>query len=329
MSPSGLPSAPPTLEPLQDPERQQWLSDAEQRVAGNFVVAGLASVAQAQRRARELLSGLHDPKTRARHHLARVRAAEEGPGVVWWHTVGAEPNSPARVLEPSSASYAGESPAALVEVVTRATARHGSPQVSWQTLGPGDALQEALADAGFTVSATEMVRALEEDDASVPDGLELRPMSEQRFGAYRVASTAEYAADVIASGLLPEVEAHRKAEDDFASELPQGLRTPDHRLLTANLPDDDAEVGILWWAQIRDEQESSGYIYDIELAESHRGRGLGRQLLLSGHAEMWAGGATSVGLNVFGHNARARGLYDATGYVPVTRTWSRNLAPVV
>ena len=56
------------------------------------------------------------------------------------------------------------------------------------------------------------------------------------------------------------------------------------------------------------------FVFDVEIDEAHRGRGLGREAMRL--AEEWtrARGGTRVGLNVFGPNTVARTLYDSLGY---------------
>jgi ribosomal protein S18 acetylase RimI-like enzyme len=56
----------------------------------------------------------------------------------------------------------------------------------------------------------------------------------------------------------------------------------------------------------------------IGVERAHRGRGYGRALM--GHAIAWArsrGGVDYIDLDVFAHNARARALYAALGFVEV------------
>ena len=312
------------LEPLSDVEEAAWLAGARARMVRELVDLEVATVVEAEARVSEALADFGDIGAAARQHLVWFVTDERRAGPAWWQSVGEGPGAPARVLAPAVADAAAEPDTeALVAALATAIAETGAPRITWQVLGPGgDALSRALERAGFTPAATDMRSRL--DEVSVgQDDLRLAPMSDERFAAFRAASVAAYASEIAASGLLPEPQARRKADEDFASLLPDGVKTTGHHLLSALLPDGDAEVGILWWAETDGDGGSSAYIYDIEVAESQRGRGLGRRLLGAGHQDMRAAGASMVGLNVFGHNARARSLYDSAGYRTVAVAWSR------
>ena len=70
-------------------------------------------------------------------------------------------------------------------------------------------------------------------------------------------------------------------------------------------------------AVVRGGRASSAHVGDVGLtvAASHRGRGVGRALMLA--AEDWArkAGVERLTLTVFAHNERARRLYASLGYV--------------
>jgi ribosomal protein S18 acetylase RimI-like enzyme len=56
------------------------------------------------------------------------------------------------------------------------------------------------------------------------------------------------------------------------------------------------------------------WIYDIEVVPDQRGHGYGRALLGAAEGEAQRHGGDSIGLNVFGGNNVARGLYESSGY---------------
>lgn len=189
----------------------------------------------------------------------------------------------------------------------------------------------ALADDGrFTRVSTRMCLELAGADGggtqAGPRGgpeaggwaVELRPMSEPAYVDYVGRAEREYAAERHASG-EPLEEAERIAAGQMAELLPDGLRTRDAHLFTPTL--DGEELGLLWLATDR----PVVYIYDVELREELRGRGLGRAVMEA--AVGWAAerGAPALGLNVFGHNVRARALYDRLGFRVVEDSWRADL----
>jgi ribosomal protein S18 acetylase RimI-like enzyme len=59
---------------------------------------------------------------------------------------------------------------------------------------------------------------------------------------------------------------------------------------------------------------AGAWIYDIEIVRERRGEGYGRRLLRAVEQLAAERGATTIGLNVFGGNAVARGLYESCGF---------------
>jgi ribosomal protein S18 acetylase RimI-like enzyme len=52
----------------------------------------------------------------------------------------------------------------------------------------------------------------------------------------------------------------------------------------------------------------------VKVEEEFRGQGYGRQAMLLAETLAREEGALTLGLNVFGHNQVARGLYSSLGY---------------
>ena len=67
------------------------------------------------------------------------------------------------------------------------------------------------------------------------------------------------------------------------------------------------------------------WIYDIEVYENFRGQGYGRALLLAGEQVTRESGVHTLGLNVFGSNSVARGLYESAGYTIMAQQMSKEL----
>jgi ribosomal protein S18 acetylase RimI-like enzyme len=56
------------------------------------------------------------------------------------------------------------------------------------------------------------------------------------------------------------------------------------------------------------------WVFEIEIEPAFRGRGYGRTAMRLAEDEARVRGMTSLGLNVHGHNAVARSLYESLGY---------------
>ena len=113
--------------------------------------------------------------------------------------------------------------------------------------------------------------------------------------------------------------------DDFARLLPDGLASPGMHLWTARAGGSDEPVGI-GWIEVRERPSgTSALVFDVEVEEQHRGRGLGRALMEALHDAARELGATSISLNVFGQNTTAIRLYDSLGYAVTSQQMKRDL----
>jgi len=139
----------------------------------------------------------------------------------------------------------------------------------------------------------------------------LRAMTQAEFDAWLPLAKTGYAADISGAGADDEA-ARVKAERDFPQLLPDGLASKGQDLYTVE-HDGDA-VGMLWVAERQDDFGRSLFVYDVQIDEAHRGRGLGRAAMLLAEQEAQRRGIDRVTLNVFGGNDVARSLYRSLGY---------------
>jgi ribosomal protein S18 acetylase RimI-like enzyme len=138
-------------------------------------------------------------------------------------------------------------------------------------------------------------------------------MTRAEFDEWLPRQRAAYAAQIAASGAMPESEAQEKARRDTARSFSAGYDTPG-QLLFQVVAGQEA-VGTLWLAVPGpDPDPRMAWVYDIEVGEEYRGRGYGRAAMLLAENEVRSRGMTSLGLNVFGQNTVARGLYESLGY---------------
>jgi GNAT superfamily N-acetyltransferase len=187
---------------------------------------------------------------------------------------------------------------------------------------PGDPLREAFVDDGtFRRFAANLRLAVTDPlpGEELADRVQLAPMDADEFAAYRVQLKAGYAAEREAAGESRQ-EARRQAEEVDRDLLPGGLTTEDQFLFTATT--EGRRCGVLWLCA---RWPAQGYVYDVEVEPDLRGRGLGAALMV--HAGLWARdrGFPWLGLNVFGHNTRARSLYERLGYTVEEEHLAREL----
>ena len=137
----------------------------------------------------------------------------------------------------------------------------------------------------------------------------LRPLREDEYAGWDAAHRAEYARGLIAHvGMSPE-DVEAKVERDVAAVLPDGLATAGTRIWSVE--DDGRAVGTVF-VGVRD---AGAWLYDITIEEAERGRGYGRAAMSALEDEVRALGHSTIGLNVWGGNEVARGLYRSLGWV--------------
>lgn len=71
---------------------------------------------------------------------------------------------------------------------------------------------------------------------------------------------------------------------------------------------------IVWIGHDTSGDPASWWVWDIVVDPGHRGKGFGRQAMNLAEEYARAHGARTLGLNVFGFNQSARGLYESLGY---------------
>ncbi len=185
---------------------------------------------------------------------------------------------------------------------------------------PGDApaaLRLATA-LGYVLRDRNMTKALGTTAPELPAGSRGRPMTEAEFVEWEAAGRLSYAESWIERG-VPAAEAHAKADRDHEHLLSRGVASEGMTLSV--LEHEGTRVGTLWLAS----REGLSFVYDVETAEGHRGRGHGRTLMLLAEAQSIAAGRPAISLNVFAGNTPAERLYESLGYETLTHHLYKDL----
>ncbi|MGW7053722.1 N-acetyltransferase family protein [Streptomyces sp. NPDC054887] len=181
--------------------------------------------------------------------------------------------------------------------------------------GAAAALRLAAA-LGYTERRRIMTKALPARPPALPEGVVGRPMTEGEFDTWLAHTKVGYVRTLTSRGWSEEA-ARAKSEADHAAALAEGAATPDAYL--GALERGGAVVGTLWLALRHPHPGQAGaYVFDVEVADAHRGQGLGRALLLLAERQALAAGLDRMGLNVYADNTPALRLYESLGYEPVT-----------
>jgi ribosomal protein S18 acetylase RimI-like enzyme len=124
--------------------------------------------------------------------------------------------------------------------------------------------------------------------------------------------TAQYIDELVAAGRTRE-DAVRHAAKGIEPSFPGGSPAPGHAVFNV-LDDAGAAVGYLWIGPDTSDDPAAWWVWDIAIDADQRGHGYGRAAMVLGEEYARHQGATTLGLNVFGTNTVARGLYEALGY---------------
>lgn len=160
---------------------------------------------------------------------------------------------------------------------------------------------------GYAEYSRNMAKELPAGPPALSEGVTGRPMTEAEFEAWLARAREGYAQDWIGRG-MPAEAAHAKSAADHASLLPRGLATEGVSL--AVLEAAGGPVGTVWVSP----RGEDAYVFDVEVAEEHRGRGYGRDLMLLAERTALAAGRRVLGLHVFTDNTPALRLYESLGY---------------
>lgn len=152
---------------------------------------------------------------------------------------------------------------------------------------------------------------------------QLRPMTQPEFDAFLARSIPEYAADNVRAGYWAESEALERSRKEFERFLPQGLQSQDNYLFTVY--DDGTPVGVIWMKANLERPIKSGFIFELYIDESQRGKGYGKQAMLLIEEQARALGLESLGLHVFAVNEVARNLYERVGYEVTSLNMAKKL----
>lgn len=119
-------------------------------------------------------------------------------------------------------------------------------------------------------------------------------------------------------------EARASAETSMERAFPAGSPGPGQ--MAGWVSCDGVRVGELWIGPFGIDPQR-WWVWNVVIDETQRGRGLGRKAMLLAERLAAASGATSIGLNVFGHNTVARGLYQSLGYEETSVQMRKSLLP--
>ncbi|MGC5309143.1 GNAT family N-acetyltransferase [Micromonospora zamorensis] len=154
--------------------------------------------------------------------------------------------------------------------------------------------------------------------------LTLTPMTAQELARLLVSLEQGYADDLVAHrGMTPEAALDRSV-NQIRESLPAGAATEGALLRMARVG--DTEVGWIWVTLPTTAAPDQAWIHNIEVHEEHRGRGYARRMIQLIEAELAHLDVPELGLNVFGTNTVAIGLYRSLGFEVTSQQMAKRLS---
>ncbi len=154
----------------------------------------------------------------------------------------------------------------------------------------------------------------------------LRPLREDEYADFLERSRREYAGGSLRERVADAGGGDREGGAGLRQLLPEGTATPGQTIFAIEQLETGERVGRLWFAEREMDGQRVAFLYDIAIDEPHRGRGLGRAAMLAFEQVAMADGHEVLELNVFGGNARARGLFRSLGFVETAVHMQKQLA---
>jgi ribosomal protein S18 acetylase RimI-like enzyme len=140
----------------------------------------------------------------------------------------------------------------------------------------------------------------------------LRPVADDEVSSFLASTRDGYALSMVNDAGMGEEEAREKADRDFAMLVREGRPVAGQQLFIIEETETSERVGRVW---LGERSREIGFLYDIEIEERFRGRGLGREAMQLVEQEARRRGFVEIRLNVFGGNETARSLYRSLRYV--------------
>jgi ribosomal protein S18 acetylase RimI-like enzyme len=153
----------------------------------------------------------------------------------------------------------------------------------------------------------------------------LRPMTEMEFPAWREIAIEHHAGQVSRAGRMDPKAAVSESRELLAKVLPAGLATANMDLFVV-IDESGREVGWLWLGA-SPQDPAAGFLFDIIIDVTVRGRGYGRATMHAAEDFFLAQGKARISLDVADGNDTARTLYDSMGYLPIMTSMSKALGP--
>lgn len=149
-------------------------------------------------------------------------------------------------------------------------------------------------------------------------------MTSSEFESVIDIAFAGFLAEWVNTGQIRQEDVPAETQRQRDQYLPDGLETELMLLFIGEV--EGERVGWIWLALPgAPNHPDTAWVYSLEVDEPYRGRGYGKGLMRAAERELVQRGVGKLGLNVFGHNRSAIGLYENLGYQVISQQMSKPL----
>lgn len=149
-------------------------------------------------------------------------------------------------------------------------------------------------------------------------------MNAEQFEKFKTRSIASYTIDIHQSYGLSEKKALIRSQTETNKLLKDGIETEGYIFLSIISEAQSESIGHLWVKLYPKTKEA--FIYHIEVYETYRGQGFGKQALDQLGTYLKKNGINSLRLNVFKSNAIAKSLYEKMGFDSISTQMMKEIS---
>ncbi len=142
-------------------------------------------------------------------------------------------------------------------------------------------------------------------------------MDETFYQSFLQRSIPEFANENIKAGYWKTSAALQKSEALFNNLLPDGVETEGHHLFQIVDEESHLNVGVIWFAEVENDDQRAAFLYDLYIDEPYRSHGYGKWAMQAIETKIEELGIRSISLHVFADNHIAKRLYQKLGYAVV------------
>lgn len=153
----------------------------------------------------------------------------------------------------------------------------------------------------------------------------LVPMSGAQYERFIKVSVDNQVRNQVLAGRLDPGQAAEITNAQLGRMLPQGINTPGHEFYAVVSEVTGEHVGDVWFTTVKRPGREIGFVMDIQVHPAYRRQGYGTAAFAAIERLAVEKGLDEMALEVAGHNAPARAMYQKLGYREIGVSMAKKL----